>query len=393
MKTGTTDIVSTAKLDGHQVWHREKDTWDGWCAQAPHPSFFCTSDWLETWWETYGGAVEPWILRVRREGTDIGYAPLMRVVRRPLPGMRVRSIEFIGTGERVCPEYLDVIARPGELGRVRRAVGDYLSRNRQEWDRLWLTDGLAGNSLSDFIIHDAHHGNKTRKVNSHICPYIDLPEDWDALLSAFGRHMRRKIRQIAHRVEREQNVRWRVHAADDDPEQAVAVMTDLHTRARELKGETGNFVDPDYRRLHTSLIRRAAKSGHLYLGFLELGRQPAAFYYGFVYGKIFFNYQTGFNPAFAHYRPGWYAVARMMQDLIERGCTRVDFLRGDHDYKWHWATGWHETVTAAVFSRNFTGQVNNWLHRARQAIRKPHAADSGPPAFVRPRLNKAANSS
>jgi CelD/BcsL family acetyltransferase involved in cellulose biosynthesis len=380
--------LSTSLLGDTAVWRQEKVVWDAWCAQAPQPSFFCTTDWLETWWNTYGTAVEPWILRIHRGEATIGYAPLMRVIRRPLPGMNVRSIEFIGTGERVCPEYLDVIAAPGEHLTVRRAVRDFLADNRDEWDRLWLTDGLAGDSLADYIVQNHSDWPARHLIADHICPYIQLAGTWDLVLAGFGQHMRRKVRQIAHRIEREQSPVWRVYTPNDDPRQAVALMTDLHTRARQLKGEAGNFVDPVYQQLHTALIRRTAETGQIYLGFLELAGAPAAFFYGFLCGNTFFNYQTGYNPEFFRYRPGWYALGRMIQDLIGRGCERVDFLRGDHDYKWHWASGWQETVTGAVFSAGVAGRLNNWLHRTRQLVSDSLNSHGEPPDFVRERLNK-----
>jgi len=380
--------LTVVLLTDTSVWQRDKIRWDAWCAQAPHPSFFCTTDWLETWWETYGGAVEPWILQVKRGDAVVGYAPLMRIVRHPVPLVNVRSIEFIGTGERVCPEYLDVISVPGEQVAVRRAVSEFLTDCRNEWDRLWLSDGLAGDSLSDYVANDNQHGSARRKIQGHVCPYIDLADNWDTLLAGIRPHMRRKIRQIANRIEREQKVTWRVHAADDDPAHAVQVMTDLHTRARQLKGEAGNFIDPVYQRLHTALIRRTAQSDQLYLGFLELGGTPATFYYGFRCGSTFFNYQTGYNPEFARYRPGWYALSRMIRDLIGRGCKCVDFLRGDHDYKWHWAGGWHETMTGAVFSTGMAGRLNDWLYRTRRLIRHGQTSPAVPPDFVRAQTDR-----
>lgn len=385
--SSSTVPVSVECLSRPVIWLEEKETWDSWCAQATHPSFFRTADWLQTWWEIYGAEIEPWILRVRDgDSTVIGYAPLMRITRTPLPGLRVRSIEFIGTGERVCPDYLDVIAPPGKTDLVRGAVCDYLRENRDQWDRLWLSDGLAQNSLSSFATQRTWDGCATRTVYGSVCPYLNFPADWETFLAGLRRHMRRKVRQIGHRIERELPVKWRVHLPDDDPKQAVTLMADLHTGSRLLKGESGNFVDKQYRQLHTTMVRRAARSGRLYLCFLELGQKPAAFFYGFLLGNRFFNYQTGFNPDYACYRPGWYAIGRMIQDLMGRGCGCIDFLRGDHDYKWHWANGWFETITGTVFSRSLSGHLSKIALSMRQRIQAGKNRRTGPPDFARERL-------
>jgi len=375
--------IAIERLDDPAVLFDEKAVWDDWCEKAAHPSIFCTADWLATWWETYGTIAKPLILRViEGENTTIGYAPLMRITRKPLLGLSLRSIEFIGTGERVCPEYLDVVAAPNKHDSVRHAVCNYLAGIQNEWDRLWLTDGLSENSLARVATDWSWPGHSSELIWGSTCPYVDLGSSWDDFLAARTAHMRRKIRQIGHRIERELDVDWKVFQPGDNPAEAIATMTDLHTRARKLKGETGNFIYDQYRRFHEAMIIRTASNGRLYLAFLEVNKQPASFFYGFLFGKCLFNYQTGFNPEFSHHRPGWYALARMIQDLIPRGCMRVDFLRGDHDYKWHWADNWHETVNGAVFSPRVAGRLGGLAAGLAVKVRARRNQQPSPPEFV-----------
>jgi len=375
--------IAVERLDSPAVLLDEKTVWDDWCEKSAHPSIFCTADWLSTWWETYGGAAEPMILRViESNNRTIGYAPFMRVVRKPLPGLNLRSIEFIGTGERICPEYLDVIAAPTKIDTVRHAVCEYLAANQDEWDRLWLTDGLSENSLARMVTGWSWPGHGTELIWGSTCPYVNLASSWDEFLAGRSAHMRRKVRQIGHRIERELAVDWKVFQPGDNPENAIAIMTDLHTRARKLKGETGNFIDDQYRQFHEAMIIRTAFNGRLYLAVLELDKQPAAFFYGFLFGKYLFNYQTGFNPEFSRHRPGWYALGRMIQDLIAKGCTRVDFLRGDHDYKWHWSDNWHETVNGAVFSPRVAGRLGGLATGLAVKVRARRKPLPSPPEFV-----------
>ena len=375
-------VLNVERLTRPNIWVEDRETWDNWCAQTPAPSVFCTADWLQLWWEIYGSEIEPWVLRVRDgDGKTVGYAPLMRVVRKLLPGLQIKSIEFVGTGQRVCPEYLDVVTAPGMADPVRRAACEFLAENRGEWDRLWLSDGLAEDSLSRYAAQTRWPGAK-REIRESLCPCVTLPSTWDEFLANRSRHMRRKVRQIGHRIERELAVNWRIFTADDDRTEAVALMTDLHTRARQIKGETGIFADEQYRRFHQAIITRLAQTDRLYLGILELDHRPAVFFYGFLFGGCFFNYQTGYDPAFGRYRPGWYALSRMFQDLINRGCTKVDFLRGDHDYKWHWSDGWRETINTAVFSRGPMGRLAQAAVSLREQLRARRQPALQPPDFL-----------
>ncbi len=380
--------LSVERLPDIDVLRAERTTWDIWAGQGKCPSIFRTADWLATWWEIYGGEAQPWILRVSRDDQTIGYVPLMLTNRRPVPGVRVRSVEFIGAGERVCPEYLDMVCAPGTGVEISKAVDRYLLEHRDEWDRVWLSDGYEGGSLSREIGMANWPGCHHEIVPISVCPYLNLPESWDVFLMERSKHMRRKTRQIANKAERELTVDWRVFRPGDKAEDAVAMMTELHTLARQRKGEVGNFAHKRYRRFHTTIIERMAEAGRLYLGALHLNGRPAAFFYGFIFADIFFNYQAGFHPDFGRYRPGWYALGRVVRDLTGRRCRGLDFLRGDHDYKWHWSDSWRETLAGAVYSGSLAGKLSRHAAGLRRKISQQRNGVQGPPEKVRGRLKK-----
>ena len=102
--------------------------WNALLAASPADTIFLTWEWISTWWDVYGTDSRLYVLAVRDDdGTLVGIAPLRIRKRSRLGGLvRLRSVEFIGTGGDVTPEYPDLIARPGFDVAVADAVADVL---------------------------------------------------------------------------------------------------------------------------------------------------------------------------------------------------------------------------------------------------------------------------
>jgi CelD/BcsL family acetyltransferase involved in cellulose biosynthesis len=64
---------------------------------------------------------------------------------------------------------------------------------------------------------------------------------------------------------------------------------------------------------------------------------PASALYGFMYGRTFYFYQSGFDPAFGKHSVGVGTMAIAINTAIEEGASEFDFLHGDEEYKFHWA--------------------------------------------------------
>src|SRR6266849_2732849 len=97
------DPAGLAALDGQ---------WDDLLARSGSDTVFLTWDWLRTWYEVYGAEVEPCVVLVREHGRLVAAAPL-KIEERRRYGLRVRQLEYIGTGRAVCPDFLDFVSEAG----------------------------------------------------------------------------------------------------------------------------------------------------------------------------------------------------------------------------------------------------------------------------------------
>ena len=102
--------------------------------------------WLEPWWEVFGG-VDGRALRVvafHEDSELVGVVPLCARRAPVAPGLRLRRLEALGTGEaevdEICSDYLGLVAARGR----EHAVADAFAAA--------LTSGLLGGTVDELIV-------------------------------------------------------------------------------------------------------------------------------------------------------------------------------------------------------------------------------------------------
>ncbi|MDQ5815543.1 MAG: GNAT family N-acetyltransferase, partial [Actinomycetota bacterium] len=74
--------------------------------------------------------------------------------------------------------------------------------------------------------------------------------------------------------------------------------------------------------------------GWLRLDFLEIGGRPVASTFGFELEKRFYLYNSAYEPEARRSSPGLMLVGELVNEAIDRGFERFDFLRGPERYKY-----------------------------------------------------------
>jgi len=74
-------------------------------------SIFLTWEWMSTWWQFYGNDYRLYVIAIRDSLNKlIGIAPFKVASRRYFRFCKRDVLEFIGVGEDITPELLDIIA-------------------------------------------------------------------------------------------------------------------------------------------------------------------------------------------------------------------------------------------------------------------------------------------
>lgn len=295
--------------------------WGDLLARAADAVPFLSWPWQTLWWEAFADERKLQILRVSdpSDGT-VGLLPLYEKV----PGIW----QLIGGAE--VSDYLDVIAVRGREEEVWSALLQHRSSESSVWDLHCLRAASPTVSLLPALASTC--GLAAVAQREERCPVVALPDSWDNYLARLPGKDRHELRRKRRRLERQwPQARVTSHAS---PEGLDAAMTAFLTLHRKSKTGKARFMDPRMEGFFRRVTSALAELGWLRLWFLELDGAPVAAYLCLEFSANVGLYNSGFDPAHAALSPGIVLLCHVIQDAIERGFARFDFLRGEEPYKY-----------------------------------------------------------
>ena len=312
---------------------RMREEWNDLLAHSDSDCLFLTWEWLSTWWRHLSGDRRLFMPAVRDRGELVAIAPL---VVRP-PGISTilpfPALEFMGTGS-IGSDYLDVIVRRGHEERAMKALAECLAgMNRAvELEQVSL-HGCAAVDLGRIL---GSRGWGVWQEETNISRHIDLTgTSWPAYLEGLGAAHRYNFNRRLRQLGRQFKMRFEKSTGEADRRPALGRLIALH-RAR-WGGYTRAFHTDNHVAFHEEITRLASERGWLRFFTLWLDDEAVAALYGFRYGRVFYFYQSGFDPIYARYSTGLVTMGLSIESAIEEGASEYDMLQGLEQYKEHWA--------------------------------------------------------
>lgn len=330
--------------------------WNRLHAEAPLASVFNSWIWQFQWWQVYGRG-QPLRLLVAWEGDQPVGILALYVHRVRVLGMPVRLLRLVGTGADTHPDDLGPVLDP----RCARAVAHELARAAlalRDADVLLLTD-LGQDCPFRMAIESAARlaGRSLVTGLSERIAFTCLPASWDEYLQALSSHHRMGLRYKRRKLARSHAARFFVW---DDPARIDAAferLALLHRRRWAALGGSESFRSPEYLDFHRRVMMACLPRGWLRLYCLEVDGEIAAMIYCYRFRNAIYCMQTGFDPDLGKLKIGNVLLGHAFEHAIAEGNTVFDFLRGDHDYKDHLASGHRETLIVGVFRSTLGGLV------------------------------------
>jgi CelD/BcsL family acetyltransferase involved in cellulose biosynthesis len=302
--------------------------WDECVDATPLPSPFSRSWWL--------GAVargRPRFLLVYEGAELIGGLALEEHRTLGLPILRT-----MGSGP-LCPDHLDLLARPGNEATVERSIRDWLTRPGV---RVIDFEGVAAGSRLARLVPHAHPTVTT------VAPWMTVPADPERFLATRSANVRANVRKASRRLAREGVVYRNVPPASVD--EAIHTLRSLHV----ARWGTSAFLTVFDRFAVAAQAGVRARE----FSFHELVAGDAAVASVAVFevaGRVSF-YQGGRSPDPRWRSAGTILLYRVMQDAARRGVAEFDLLRGDEPYKMVFATG-ERSIVSVRAARGVAGHA------------------------------------
>ncbi|ACY18303.1 GNAT family N-acetyltransferase [Haliangium ochraceum] len=320
----------------------QRDAWSDLLTRSSCNEPMLSPVWLDTWWQLFGEGRELRAVLVYEQGRLIGLAPLLMRRVRHRGVLPLRRIEFVATGEpeadEIYSEYLNIIAEKGRETRVAQQVVEALSAGKLgRWDEMVL-NMMDGNArMTRALVTELRRARLLDAEVAHKpCPYIALPESWDAYLAMLSSSRRYYIKRSIRGLEKWAGKELRIERVTEpaELERGFAILSELHEQRWQSSGRSGVFASQRFTQFHRTVMPALLEAGQLELMWVSKGEQPLAAVYSIIWDDKLYFYQSGRRVDLPpKLRLGIAIHAYAIQHAIERGLRKYDFLAGDAPYK------------------------------------------------------------
>jgi CelD/BcsL family acetyltransferase involved in cellulose biosynthesis len=323
--------------------------WNPLLSQSRSDSIFLTWEWVFNWWQVYGQGKELCVLVLKGQNGDIiAIAPFYVRKKKVFKSFSTHEVRFLGTGEDVSPDYLDLIIMKDREEEAINAFMEYISR-KDGWDVLNLTDMLS-TSISYALLKKAAADNGFIVESSECatCPYIQIPSSWEDYIEGLSKNMRYNVKRRIHNLEKNFKTRYFMWQDIEGLQNAMERLAFLHHKRWEEKSSIHSFSSKEYNTFHQAVAKEFVSKGWLQLSCLELNGEIAGILYDYRYKNKIYYYQGGFDPSFYKYSLGLVLRAYVIQKAIEDGIKEIDLLKGGYDHKYKWTESDRQTINLVI---------------------------------------------
>jgi len=283
-------------------------------------SVFVLPPWLSVWWQEFQSESELYLGVVRQEAEIIGIAPLQ---------WRGEEACFVGSAD-VC-DYLDFIVVPGKESDFCNVLLDDL--NQKGINSLDLEPVRPDSIVLNHLVPAAQNRQyKILRQEEEVSAELDLPATWEGYLGGLNKKQRHEVRRKLRRLRETDDVDYRcIPVSRGEAGEFMDVFLKLFALSR---GEKAGFMTERMESFFRLLAGAMAEVGLLRFGILEVTKLPAAMIMGFDYNDTMYLYNSAYDPRYSSLSVGLLSKVLCIQESINRGMKRWDFLRGAEEYKY-----------------------------------------------------------
>jgi CelD/BcsL family acetyltransferase involved in cellulose biosynthesis len=340
--TTRTVVRERGELDGL------REEWDRLAQTDRSVGLFRSHAWHRSWFEHVAPDAVPQVVTFRDGGGElVGLAPLCRWVYSDR-WLRLPALCMSGR-EQVSGDFLDVLFSPGAEECVLDQLEEHLDTHFGRGGLLVLGECPWGSPTERRVLRwAAARGFASHRQQIRNCPFIELPETFEAYLGGLSKKLRKSIRRGMKHLEEEFHCDVeRLRGAEVAPR--LGELVRLHKLRWEREGQTGNFARPGMAAFVEAFVRDPGPAApELYLMLADGVAVAALLVFRWLDASLF--YMGGWDPGFAGaaHSPSQALVVRSIADAIEDGLKSYEFLQGDEEYKLRFASSTRRTSTILV---------------------------------------------
>lgn len=343
-------------------------SWDALLSQTTAAHAQLTHEWLSSCWEVFGEDQRLFLIAVTDGRHIVGIAPL--VVRKVIDkaGLELRKLTFVGDG---LTDYHDLLIANEKREEIMRVLLECVIKNKDRWDAIHFRN-VRGDSPNLPIMREALRETSLafREQINIQSPYLVIDGDWTEYYSALSKSMRSDIRRQSKRLAEMGKVEFvRLHHVEDVAG-VLNTIKSIHVKCRQAQGGASLFANARRFRLASLVAARFSARRALDLAFLKLQDRVIAYYFGFLYDKVVYFWNTGFDPEFSTVSPGKLLLHYGIEDSFRERYRGFDFMVGEEPYKLQWTSLVRPNCELLVFKRTVRSGILKYYHTCKPMLKK-----------------------
>lgn len=325
-----------------------QEPWEAIHAADRHATVFSSWPWLAGW---LAASPDPWCVLVVRAGSQaLGFLALSRKLKVSRLGLRREVLELAG---HPVSNHTGLVCLPRAESEVLAALAQHLRRRR--WTRLSFK--LTSDPRLLRLAQRLAGGAVTYRQQPGSCsPYLVLEGDFEAYLQGrFSGKARRDLRRRQRKAEALGLTMTQVERPDELGPYLEAFLN-LHQQ------RFGPLL-PHKEQMYRCLFTRMQAVGALHFNVLWDDHRPVGSQIGFLDHKhgTYHGCQSGWDAAYSALAPGLLVRLEAIRYASEHGFRRVDFGRGEQDYKFALGAKRYHTMTLTLTRPDVLQQLKRRL--------------------------------
>lgn len=257
-------------------------------------------------------------------------------------------IKFLGMkkvlGNQEVTDYGEIVLPRIHEGTKTRIQGEEILEKILEWFRENGFKKVELDYTKKFQVPISNF--QTETVEQEVAPNIQLPESWEKYVENLEYKNRRELRRKMNRLENEKTGKYLFSCVDTSiqtTEELKKYFDEFVGLVKLSESVKEKFMTQAMEEFFWDLVTinrgrdaqsRVSTTWTPCLNFLQIDGRNSATILTFENGVESLAYNSGYNPEFIYFSPGFLSHAFKIKELIGRGFKKYDFLRGNERYKY-----------------------------------------------------------
>jgi CelD/BcsL family acetyltransferase involved in cellulose biosynthesis len=314
------------------------DAWTRLLSVASDATVFQTYSWLTAWWKQFSDGRDLMLLKAHSGSRIVGLAPLF-CTNSHNASRHQKSVRFIGEEH---ADYLTFIV-DAEFPEVHELLLEYLLTKHTkgiecEFDQVPEDSAFAAALRKIGIRGDVYFNERERTI----CPYVKVSNNSEVVEKLLRKE---SIRRSTAKLKKLGELSVEHVRKSEAISPYLERFFDQHDTRWAATKYPSLFRQDSNRRFYEGLVNSTHDDLDLVFTILRLDDEAIAYHFGFLSAEDLIWYKPSFDLAMHKLSPGEILLKELLAFANASDCNRLDFSRGNEDFKFRFATGTRSNVS------------------------------------------------